>query len=109
MVSAQVLDIAPIMLLKLGLRLYPSIKILYFYYLDWRPVPESWRPLLLLCLSLIILMLWLLHNFLEMTCSHLSRRLWSLLHLAHSWRSNPNLWLLTEEILLAVAAHSQVR
>ena len=108
MVSTQVVDIGTVLLLEHGLRLHLAVQVVHLYYLDWRPVPESWRPLLLLCLSLITLMLWLFHNFLEMTRSHLSRRLWPL-HLVHPRRSNnANLWLLTEEVLLTVAAHSQV-
>ena len=35
-VCAQVLDIASVMLLKLGLSLHPGTQILHFYYLDWR-------------------------------------------------------------------------
>ena len=104
-VCAQVLDIASVMLLKLGLRLYPSTQILHFYYLDRRAFPKNWS---------LLLLLWLLNhlrrclNFLNIGSCNLSRSLWSL-HLAHFWWSRSNFWLLTEEILLAATACSQVR
>ena len=80
-VCAQVLDIASVMLLKLGLRLYPSTQILHFYYLDRRAFPKNWS---------LLLLLWLLNhlrrclNFLNIGSCNLSRSLWSL-HLAHFW------------------------
>lgn len=80
-VSAQVFDIASVLLLKFSFRLNPSIQILHFYDLDWCLISESCRSLLLwllfhLCRSL---------NFLDISRCNLSRRLRPL-KLAHPWR-----------------------